>query len=115
MLGGSFGEDLRPEAMLVLDLLSRELDHEIQLNAATGYQLHPRWPAPEVFERPDWDVCVLPPGEREVEVRETPTQPPGDVVRAVVTRAVSFPVGQEPSQWGLGFHVPSRTYFLFQP
>lgn len=70
VLGDYFGDDLRPEAMLVLDLLSRELDHEIQLNAATGYQMHPRWPAPEVFERPGWDVCVLPPGARKAVVEE---------------------------------------------
>lgn len=114
-LGDSFGPGVRPEVALVLDMLARELEHEIQLNAATGYQIHPKWPPPEVFERPGWDVCVLPPGHKEVEVREDVQHPPGDVVEPVVTKAVSFPVGGAPNEWGFGFHVPSRTYFLFQP
>ena len=115
---------------IVLRRLRDELRHATDLNAATGYQMNSRLPAPEVFERPGWRVFWANPDVWEWEIATMPEQNtmawvaddvPLSPVR-IITDRVRPVVMAEAEHWfhpgtkyryGLGFHVPTRMWIVF--
>ena len=115
---------------VVLHRLRDELRHAMDMNAATGYQIDRRLPAPEVFERPGWQVVWANPDCWTWEIATMPElntmawvaddEPVGplsihtDHIRPVVTAEAEhwFHPGTR-YRYGLGFHVPTRTWIVF--
>lgn len=103
------------------------LKRECELNAAAGFVLSPGLPAPEVFERPGWDVIQAPPGAGVLELTHLDRSLPLTRVDAsaearpvqIVREEVHPVVGMEtampgvPRYLGLGFSTRARRYVLF--
>lgn len=114
-----------------LEVLRGELAHQVLMNAASGYVLDPRLPAPEVFERPKWKVLAAPPGMGALEMHRLaepqmvtmvafdapPTMP--EIERVTIRPAVQCWVESWVEKgtahfYGLGFDEGSRTFVFFR-
>ena len=114
----------------VLERLWDEVRHGADLNAALGYVVDPRLPAPEVFERPGWRVVWADPeADRWVIARTSPmsfvARPEPDpmdfpkieteiVTPLVWVDAVFWFAPQEVWQYALGFSVRERVWVVFR-
>lgn len=115
-----------------LNVLRSELSHQLLMNAAAGYVLDPALPAPEVFERPGWELLFTPMNTRELRVaiprdpatvalatEALPSPIPPEVetvtVRPVV-RCFVIPASEPEVAYfyGLGFSVESRIFVFFR-
>lgn len=116
-----------------LRVLRSELSHQLLMNAAAGYVLDPDLPAPEVFERPGWDLIFTPRDTWElriavgrplsidaiVGVEAIPESVLSELETVTVRPAVRCFVvpGNEPGVayfYGLGFSVESRMFVVFR-
>ena len=115
------------EELILRDLWGR-LKRMLDMNAALGYIVDPRYPAPEVLERPGWvrhrvgegsvavciayspDLSVLddgPVGPDSVDVRHDEAGP-------LVECECRFAEDESRIHiYGLGLHVPSRRILVF--
>lgn len=113
-----------------LEVLKRELAHQLRMNVASGYVLDPSLPAPEVFERPGWKILHAPDGTPEIRVpilRDFPISFVGAedaVPEFVEPEIVSIRPAVEcfvelaelpgyGTFFGLGFNVETRTWVVF--
>jgi hypothetical protein len=101
---------------------------DVELNAELGYQIDPRLPSPEVFERPGWRVLWVEGSVLEVarmpdlsiwsqlETEHVPSTPvPFDRYQIRPSRYVDVSEPAGIRSYGLGFDVEQRTWVVFAP